>query len=208
MNRIKMLREELGLSQSEFANKIGLTQQSISLYEKEDRKPSQDVLEALADFFHVSIDYLLGKTNTRNVQESNVMPMPDMPIKVPVIGKISAGLPLLAEENLEGYEFAPSSLIKDGFEYFYLKVSGDSMNLKFNDGDIVLVQKQDDLENDEIGVILVDSQDATVKKYKYENNLVILSPMSNNPVHVVQIYNPKDISIKIIGKVVSYQGKV
>lgn len=208
MNRIKMLREELGLSQSEFANKIGLTQQSISLYEKEDRKPSQDVLEALADFFHVSIDYLLGKTNTRNVQESNVMPMPDMPIKVPVIGKISAGLPLLAEENLEGYEFAPSSLIKDGFEYFYLRVSGDSMNLKFNDGDIVLVQKQDDLENDEIGVILVDSQDATVKKYKYENNLVILSPMSNNPVHVVQIYNPKDISIKIIGKVVSYQGKV
>ena len=208
MNRIKMLREELGLSQSEFANKIGLTQQSISLYEKEDRKPSQDVLEALADFFHVSIDYLLGKTNTRNVQESNVMPMLDMPIKVPVIGKISAGLPLLAEENLEGYEFAPSSLIKDGFEYFYLRVSGDSMNLKFNDGDIVLVQKQDDLENDEIGVILVDSQDATVKKYKYENGLVILSPMSTNSEHVVQIYNPKEISIKIIGKVVSYQGKV
>ena len=82
------------------------------------------------------------------------------------------------------------------------------MNLKFNDGDIVLVQKQDDLENDEIGVILVDGQDATVKKYKYENGFVILSPMSTNPSHVVQIYNPKDISIKIVGKVVSYQGKI
>ena len=208
MNRIKVLREELGLSQSEFANKIGLTQQSISLYEKEDRKPSQDVLEALADFFNVSIDYLLGKNNTRNIQESNIMPLPDTPIKVPVIGKISAGLPLLASEDIKGYEFAPSSYIKEGFEYFYLTVSGDSMNLKFNSGDIVLVQKQDDLENDEIGVILVDGQDATVKKYKYENGLVILSPMTTNPEHVVQIYNPKEINIRIIGKVISYQGKI
>lgn len=66
MNRIKLLREELGLSQAEFANKIGLTQQSISLYEKEERKPSQDVLEALSDFFNVSIDYLLGKSESRS----------------------------------------------------------------------------------------------------------------------------------------------
>lgn len=66
MNRIKILREEFGLSQAEFANKIGLTQQSISLYEKEERKPSQDVLEALSDFFNVSIDYLLGKSETRS----------------------------------------------------------------------------------------------------------------------------------------------
>ena len=208
MNRIKALREELGLRQSEFANKIGLTQQSISLYEKNERKPSQDVLEALADFFGVSIDYLLGKSNNRNVQQSNVESSSDIPIKVPVVGKISAGLPLLASENIECYEYAPSSYIKEGFEYFYLTVSGDSMNLKFNEGDIVLVQKQDDLENDEIGVILVDGMDATVKKYKYENGLVILSPMSTNPEHVVQIYNPKEINIRIIGKVVSYQGKV
>ena len=69
MNRIKILREELGLSQSEFANRIGLTQQSISLYEKEDRKPSQDVLKALADFFDVSIDYLLGKSDSRNPEQ-------------------------------------------------------------------------------------------------------------------------------------------
>lgn len=143
-----------------------------------------------------------------DLDESNVFPIADTPTSVPVLGKISAGLPLLATENIEGYEFAPSSYIKKGFEYFYLRVTGDSMNLKFNDGDIVLVQKQDDLENDEIGVILVDGMDATVKKYKYENGLVILSPLSTNSEHAVQIYNPKDISIKIVGKVVSYQGKI
>lgn len=203
MNRLKYLREEQGLSQAEFANKIGLSQQSISLYEKEDRKPSQEVLECLADFFNVSIDYLLGKSNIRKQ-----IVYDDVPTKIPVVGKISAGLPILATENIESYEYAPSIYIKEGFEYFYLRVNGDSMNLKFNDGDLLLVQKQDNLENDEIGVILVDGMDATVKKYKYENGLVILSPMSTNTDHIVQIYNPKDINIKIIGKVVSYQGKV
>lgn len=205
MNRIKFCREELGLSQSEFANKIGLTQQSISLYEKGDRKPSQDVLEALADFFKVSIDYLLGKTDVRNVKKN--IDIADTPTKIPVVGKISAGLPILATENIEGYEYAPSMYIKDGCEYFYLKVTGDSMNLKFNDGDLLLIQKQDDLENDEIGVVMVDGE-ATVKKYKYENNLVILYPMSTNPEHIVQLYSPNDHNIKIIGKVISYQGKI
>ena len=81
------------------------------------------------------------------------------------------------------------------------------MNLKFHEGDIILVQKQDDLENDEIGVILLDD-DATVKKYKNENGLIILQPMSTNPEHQPHIYNPKDINIKILGKVISYQGTV
>ncbi len=140
--------------------------------------------------------------------DTNVFPVVDTPIKVPVVGKIAAGLPILAVENIEGYEFAPSSYIKDGYDYFYLRVQGDSMNLKFNDGDIVLVQKQAYLENDEIGVILVNGDDATVKKYKAENGLIILEPMSTNPKNTVQIYDPKRINIKIVGKVISYQGKV
>jgi len=82
------------------------------------------------------------------------------------------------------------------------------MNLKFNEGDIVLVQQQSTLENSEIGVILVDSMDATVKKYRQENDLIILEPMSNNPANQIQIYNTKEIDIKIIGKVISYQGKI
>lgn len=208
MNRIKLLREEKNVYQKDLARLLGVSIPAINYYENEKRSMDTYTAIKLADYFGVSVDYLLGKTDIKNSKESNVMPLPDTPVKVPVVGKISAGLPLLANENIEGYEFAPSSLIKDGFEYFYLRVNGDSMNLKFNNGDVVLVQKQDDLENDEIGVILVDGMDATVKKYKYENGLVILSPMSTNSEHVVQIYNPKEISIKIIGKVVSYQGKI
>ena len=207
MNRIRYLREELGLSQAEIGKILGITSQGIGLYENEKRDIPTDFLIKLASFFGVSTDYILGKTNTRIENIKNDI-VDNLPTKIPVVGKISAGLPILATENIEAYEYAPSIYIKEGFEYFYLRVNGDSMNLKFNDGDLLLVQKQDNLENDEIGVILVDGMDATVKKYKYENGLVILSPMSTNTDHIVQIYNPKDINIKIVGKVVSYQGKV
>ncbi len=76
------------------------------------------------------------------------------------------------------------------------------MNLKFPDGCLLLVQKQPELENGQIGVIMVNSDDATVKRFKEENNLIILEPMSSNPEHQVQIYNPQKIKIEIIGKVI------
>lgn len=182
----------------------------ISSYMSGRYKAKTDGLKLIADALNVSPVWLMGYDvpMERQELENNVFPIDDMPKKVPVVGRISAGLPMLATENIEGYEFAPSSQLKDGYTYFYLKVQGDSMNLKFNEGDIVLVQKQDDLENNEIGVILVNGDDAAVKKYRKENGLVILEPMSTNPENVVQIYNPKDIQIRIIGKVISYQGKI
>ena len=194
------------------AQKMGIKSKStIYRYMNAEMSPKITTVKYLAEYYNVDPVWLMGydvpmKRTLKN--ESNVFPVADVPKKVPVVGKISAGLPILAVENIECYEFAPSSYIKEGFEYFYLRVQGDSMNLKFNNGDIVLVQKQDTLENNEIGVILVNGDDATVKKYKSENGLVILEPMSTNPENTVQIYNPKNISINIIGKVVSYQGKV
>ena len=67
MLRIKELREEKNLSQLELAKNLNLTQQSISLYEKGDREPSIDVLKNIANFFNVSLDYLLGKSDIRNI---------------------------------------------------------------------------------------------------------------------------------------------
>lgn len=164
----------------------------------------------LAEFLNISPIYLAGWSDEKVVtnKKNNVIPLSCNITELPVLGKISAGLPLLAVENLEGYSIAPSSILKSGYEYFYLIVNGDSMNLKFHDGDLVLVQKQDDIENDQIGVVIINGNDATVKKIKKENGLIILQPMSTNPSHTVQIYNPCDISIKIVGKVISYQGNI
>lgn len=206
MNRLKLLRVEKGETLQKIADYLNVTMQTVSNYENEKRDMTPETILKLAKYFNVSTDYLLGRSDIRKT-ESNVFPMPENAVPIPVVGKISAGLPILANENIERYEFAPSSLINKNFTYFYLTVTGDSMNRKFNDGDIVLVQQQSDLENDEIGVFLIDNE-ATVKRYKKEDDRIVLYPMSTNPEHDPQIYNPKETNVKIIGKVISYQGKV
>lgn len=209
-NRLNKAITLRGIKPIELSEKTGIDKSKISSYMSGRYKAKQDGVYLLAQALDVNEIWLMGYDVPieRQKVESNVFPTTDIPEKVPVVGKISAGLPILATENIEGYEFAPSSQIKKGYTYFYLRVQGDSMNLKFNEGDIVLIQRQDTLENDEIGAILVDGNDATVKKYKFENGLVILEPMSTNPENTVQIYNPKKINIQIIGKVISYQGKI
>ncbi|MGN1271459.1 MAG: LexA family protein [Clostridia bacterium] len=198
---------------SELSEKANIPKSAISQYLSGLYEAKQKTIFKLANVLNVSEAWLMGlnvpmEKESIEIENKNNSLTIDMAVKIPIVGRISAGLPILAVENIEGYEFAPASKIKKGFDYFYLRVQGDSMNLKFSDGDIVLVQKQDTLENDEIGVILVNGDDATVKKYKSENGLVILEPMSSNPEHAVQIYNPQKISIRIIGKVISYQGDV
>ncbi|MEE0269393.1 MAG: XRE family transcriptional regulator [Clostridia bacterium] len=209
--RLKQARELRHITLEDAGKKVDVHKSTVLRWENgETEKIKLPVIEILANYYNVNPVWLMGYDvpMERHEIDSNIFPDTDTPKKIPVVGKISAGLPILATENIEGYEFAPSSQIKEGYTYFYLRVQGDSMNLKFNEGDIVLVQKQDDLENNEIGVILVNGFDATVKKYRKENGLVILEPMSTNPENTVQIYNPKDISIKVIGKVISYQGKI
>lgn len=211
--RLNDIVEEIGLDAETISKGTNIHISTIYRYLKGDINDlKMSNIFKLANYLHVSPIWLAGWSDDKDAKpnsvESNAFPVTDTPKKVPVVGKISAGLPILAVENIEGYEYAPSSFIKEGYEYFYLRVQGDSMNLKINNGDIVLVQKQDYLEDGEIGVILVNGFDATVKKYKVENGLVILEPMSTNPANAVQVYNPKDIEIKIIGKVVSYQGKI
>lgn len=189
----------------ELAEKTGIDKSKISSYMSGRYKARQGGVYLLAKALCVSEAWLMGydvpmekKLNIDIIQSK----------RVPVLGKISAGLPLYAEEQLEGYMMAPEIAIKDGIEYFYLRVQGDSMNTKFNDGDLVLIQKQDTLENGEIGAIRVNGFDATVKRFKTQGNLIILEPMSTNPIHTVQIYNPKEVDINIIGKVIWYMGKV
>lgn len=210
-NRLRIALKNNNMKPIDLVNKTHLSKSLISGYLNGKYLARQDKLSILSEALNVTEAWLMGydvemQRNSKK-NESNILPMPDKAIPVPIIGKISAGFPLLATENIIGYAFMPSTTENLNNIYFYLVVSGDSMNLKFNEGDMILVQKQDDLENDQIGVILIDGE-ATVKKYKNENGLIILQPMSTNPEHQVQIYNPKEKDVKIVGKVISYQGKV
>lgn len=208
-DRIKHLRKAKGLTQEELGKYIGVKKAAIMKYEKGNvQNMKRSSIEILSNLFGVTPSYLMcldeePSTNTNPIASNSIEAL-----KVPVLGKISAGVPILAEESFEGYALAPAIDIKKGKEYFYLKVNGDSMNLKFPEGSIILVEKTTELNNGDIGIIAINGYEATIKKYRKENNLIILEPMSNNPIHNVQIYDITSTPIHIIGKAISYQGKV
>jgi repressor LexA len=214
-NRIRERRVNSGLSQTELGDKLGVKFTTISKYENGEIKSiDSDILSLIADITNTDIDYLLLKTDipdkldykySKDINTSDVYT--DI-VEIPILGKISAGTPIMAIQNIEGTHVYPKALLSPNHEYFFLRVKGDSMNLKFNDGDLVLVQKQDVLENGEIGVILVNGYDATVKRFKKQDNLIILEPMSTNNQHSAQIYDSTKINITVVGKVVRYLGNV
>lgn len=131
-------------------------------------------------------------------------------INVPVLGKIAAGKPILAQEYIEGYLPVDPNIygLSTTDELFYLKVSGESMNLKVHNGDYALVHKQDYAENGDIVVAIVNGDDeVTLKRYKKINDeIVMLEPMSTYPMEPI-IINLKETNFKIIGKAIGQFGK-
>ncbi len=129
---------------------------------------------------------------------------------IPVLGKIAAGEPILAEEYLEGYLPVDPNIygITTPDDYFYLKVSGESMNLKVHNGDYALIHKQDYADDGDIVVAIVNGDDeATLKKYKRINeDTIALEPMSTLPMDPIYV-NLKDTNFKIIGKAIGQFGK-
>lgn len=123
----------------------------------------------------------------------------------PVYGRISAGQPNWAEECIEGRIPIDPVLfdIIEPEEHFFLRVNGESMNKVVRNGAYALIHKQDIVENGEIAVVLVNGDEATLKKFNKQGDLVILEPMSNDTSFQVQVYD-KTTPIKIIGK---YIGK-
>lgn len=118
----------------------------------------------------------------------------------PLLGTVRAGLPMYAEENIEGYIPIRQT---DGAAYFWLNIRGDSMNAAgMDDGDQILVREQPEVENGEIAVVLVNGDEATVKTFRREGELVILTPRSLNPTHQPQIYDPRKVPVRVLGKVI------
>lgn len=129
---------------------------------------------------------------------------------LPVYGRIPAGQPKLAKQYIENMiPIDPRLSGKDVSNYFYLKVVGNSMNQKFQDGDYVLIREQPNLENGEIGAFLVNGDDATIKRYrKISKDLVLLEPMSDDSSFEPITIDLKKQNLKILGKAVNYFGSL
>lgn len=123
--------------------------------------------------------------------------------RIPILGRISAGTPLYADEHIEGYTLTD---LDGGAEYFALRVSGDSMNAaRMQDGDILIVRRQEEVENGEVAVVMVGEDDATVKRFYSTGTTVTLMPQSTNPDHQPQIYDIAKTQIRVIGRVVKVE---
>ena len=196
---IQNRRAELGLTLEEIAQSVGVAKSTVQKWEKGFiSNMGRDKIAALAKTLNLNPVTLITGNETPLPPEA----VPYNPImhKIPILGTIAAGLPLYAEQNIEGYTYTD---LNGGSEYFALRVKGDSMTAaNIPDKSILVVRRQEEVENGEIAVVMVNDDSATVKRFKQERNIITLSPQSHNPEHQVQIYDLKHDTIRIIGKVV------
>lgn len=200
--RLKKLRLEKNITQAELGKYFNLSDAAINRYEKGINQPDLSTIVKFAEFFNVTSDYLLGLSDIRNNSMLKTAYIPNKTIELPIIGVVRAGEPLLAEQNLSGYSSIDASLVPSG-ECFYLRVKGDSMNLSnIIDGQLVMIRHQEEVENGEIALVLVDGEDATIKKFFKTDTIVTLMPHSSNPDHQPRVIDLKKNTVKVIGKAV------
>lgn len=201
--RLKELRENAGLSQYKFADKFGVAQSTVGSWEAGKREPNFDTMQRLADFFNVSIDYLLGRQATMD------SPTPSVPGSkwIPVLGAVAAGVPIEAIEDIEDYEEISPEMAASG-DYFALRIKGDSMEPKISNGDVVIVRRQSDCETGDMAVVLVNGDEATVKRIKKRPEGLMLIP--NNSAYEPMFYSAEEVQklpVQILGKVVELRAK-
>lgn len=188
---IKHLRKEKGLTQAKLADMLGVSMTAVSSWELGKCKPLMDKVSKMAQIFEVPISRFF------EVDEFKKLDAPDM-VYVPIIGRISCGAGTIAYEDVEGYELVPRDWVADG-EYFFLRASGDSMiGARILDGDLVLIRKQDFVNHGEIAAVLINGEDAVLKKVFYQNGTIILQ--SANPDYPPIVCPPAEV--RIIGKLV------
>ena len=210
MNEFKdmliFLRKREGLSQLELGEKLNLTKSTISMYENGRRKPSFEVLEAIADYFNVSMNFLMGKDDAPAPIPANVIPLPKMK-RVPLIGTIACGTPTLAVEDATEFIDAPEGIQND--IDFALECKGDSMiNARIFPGDIVYIKQQPVVENGEIAAVLIGDE-ATLKRVYYTPGHDRITLQACNPLYSDMIYTGEQLNeIKILGKAVWFMSRV
>lgn len=194
---IKFYRTKNHWSQEELAKRAGYADKSmVSKIEKGTVDLPQSQISKFANIFGITASELMGEDGTTSST------------RVPVLGKVAAGLPIEAIENIIDWEEIPNEIARKG-EHFGLVIKGDSMEPRIYDGDVVLVRKQSDAESGQIVIASVNGDDATCKRLmKYETSIGLL-PL--NPRYQPMMFSEKEqreLPIQIWGVVVEIRGKL
>ena len=198
---LKKLRNEKGLSQEELASIINVSKSTIGMYEQGNRIPKADAtLKKLAEYFNVTIDYLMGFSENR-------YPTPAITedyVTFPVLGDIAAGYDNIAMECWDGDTIdVPLSYLKGRpkNDYFVLRVKGDSMYPLYHEDDRVLILKQTTLNySGQIGAILYDNDCSTLKKVEYVQGEDWMRLVPINPNYTIKTISGPDLEkCRVIG---------
>lgn len=198
--RIKEARKSAGLTQLELAKKTELSRSYIGDIEKDRYNPSVSTLQLIATATNTPLEDLLPSTKP-------VSPI-GRGVRIPVLGRVVAGIPIEAVEEILDYEEITPELAATG-EFFALQVKGSSMEPTLRDGDVVIVKKQPTVDSGDIAIVLVNGNDATVKEVK-EGPAGITLIGHNAAIYTPQFYSNKEIQnlpVQIIGKVVEMRRK-
>lgn len=194
---LKKLREtrNLSLRQVDYRSEISFSH--LSMIEHGTRKPTALFLKELARVYNVDYLDLYEKAGYIDLAE-NERKKPYT--RIPVLGKIPAGVPIELIEDIIDYEDISPEMTKGGKEYFAVKVKGDSMQPKYIDGDVLIVLKQDSCENGQDCIVMVNGNDGTFKRVFIADNGITLQPLNNDYMPV--FYSNKDVKekpVRILG---------
>lgn len=215
---ISKYRADHGLSQRKFAEICGLSNGYISMLERgfnpntnKPIVPSLMQLKKIADGMNMTVMRLLDEVEDMPIdlsifaeqgQPENIIPMPEMR-KIPLVGTIACGTPILADQNIEEYVSIPKNITAD----FALTCKGDSMiNARIFDGDVVYIRQQQTVENGEIAAVLIDNE-ATLKRVQLFDDHIILQP--ENPMYKPLAFWGEEMNtVRILGKAVAFTSAV
>lgn len=209
--RLKEARERKKITLEEAGKKVDVHKSTVLRWENgETEKIKLPILETLADYYNVDPAWLAGydvpmEKNTVSVSEQlkNIGAMyvsnTDL-VKIPLLGTVKAGYDYMAQENWTGYVDVEKEIVKDGQEYFALKVHGNSMSPALIEDDIVIIKKQNDFENGDIVVAIINGDEATIKKGKKSDSSILLQPLNPSYEPLIFTYDEmKTIPVEIVG---------
>lgn len=204
---LKARRTELGLTQLDVANAVGVSEATVSRWESGDiANMKRSRIASLASVLKISPSIIMGWNGTPEIRLPSdvitIIPMPTMR-KIPLVGSIACGTPILAEENCEGEVDVPDHVRAD----FALRCKGDSMiNARIFDGDIVYIRQQESVEHGEIAAVIIDDEATLKRVYLYEDHI---SLEAENPQYRPLVYWGAEMnSVRILGRAVAFTSTI
>ena len=186
-------------TQQDMCNDLGWKKGTVSAWVNGTRMPKMDKIDIMCKYFGCERDDLLFDARETKMMRS---------VSIPVYARVAAGIPLEASEEIVDREEIPKKWTEFG-EYYGLRIRGDSMQPRIEEGDVVIVRKQSTADDGQTVIAIVNGNDAVCKKLKvYKDGIALVS---NNPMYAPMYFSTsdtQDIPVRIIGRVVEIRGKL